>query len=261
MGENRYGCTNHRKDRGCDNRRSVMRSELEQRVNSAIPDALLTPDLIEDIRANVATQVAAAAGKPGQKAKDLRARLRKVQKEIDNLMLAFKSGARSATMIEEMAKADKVKADLAAQIEKIRTGDGAPMAKVQVPVINPSMLRIAGQALADAARNGSDHDSAREWREMARSMIQKIVVHPLNTRGVALEVHGRLAVMLAAVEAWNAEEARLQRSFLAEYAKLRDQGKFVTTEDRILFLQDMNAQIERRKRSFERFQLTVVAGA
>lgn len=93
MGENRYGCTNHRKDLGCDNRRSVMRSELEQRVNSAIPHALLTPDLIEDIRANVATQVAAAAGKPGQKAKDLRARLRKVQKEIDNLMLAFKSGA------------------------------------------------------------------------------------------------------------------------------------------------------------------------
>lgn len=160
-----------------------------------------------------------------------------------------------------MAEANKVKADLAAQIKKIETVEGAPKARIQVPAINASTLRIAGQTLADAARAGSDHDSAREWREMARSIIQKVVVHPLKARGVALEVHGRLAVMLAAVEAWNAEEARLQRSYLVEYTRLRDQGTFVTTEDRIRFLQDMNVQIKRRKRSFERFQLTVVAGA
>jgi DNA invertase Pin-like site-specific DNA recombinase len=260
MGENRYGCTNHRKDRGCDNGRSVMRTELEHRVNSAIPDALLTPASIDDIRERIAKQYSTPAAKTGPTAKELRGRLRKVETEIANLLLAFKAGARSESMIAEMNQAEVAKKALAAEIEKIRTDDGVK-STVKVPVASSAILRIAAQALGDAARSNSGHEQALAWRSTARSMIEKVVVHPIGMRGVSLEVHGRLAVILAAAEAWNAEEMRERKGYLEEYQKLRQEGRLPTTAERLSFLEDMNAELERRKRSFERFQLTVVAGA
>lgn len=63
-------------------------------------ELVLTPALIEDIRAKVEKQVAAAANRPEQSTKEVRAWLREAQREIDNLVLAFKAGARSPTMIE-----------------------------------------------------------------------------------------------------------------------------------------------------------------
>ncbi|WP_431021554.1 recombinase family protein [Devosia alba] len=262
MGADRYGCTNHRKDRGCTNARTISRQQLEQRVNSAIPDALLTPPVIEEIRANASKLLSASRGKSEAPDKELKTKLSKVQVEIDNLVLAFKAGARSATMIEEMAKADRTKEELSKQIAERKSRE-AP-AKVKVPVPNQAILNLAAHALGHAATLGSDNELARAWKELVRTMIEKIVVHPLAPRGVALEVHGRLVVLLATLEAWNAEEARLKKEFWDHYASLRSNGQLLTVKEKLRFVEEMNAQIQKRKRSFERFltsRLTLVAGA
>ena len=74
-------------------------------------------------------------------------------------------------------------------------------------------------------------------------------------------IHGRLATVLATLEAWREEKSRLKAVLREEFVKKREAGVFRTAEDRIRFMERVNAELESKKRSFERFQVSMVAGA
>jgi len=87
-----------------------------------------------------------------------------------------------------------------------------------------------------------------------------IVTH-CPRKGVELTIHGRLATVLATLEAWRNEEVRLREEFQKTFQAQRDAGAFRTAEDRIRFMERVNAELESKKRSFARLQVSVIAGA
>lgn len=256
MSKDRYGCTNHRKHLGCDNARTISRRNLEERVNSAIPDALLNTSTMGSILARIRHAEECQAGQRGNEEKLNRGKLRKLEKQIENLLTAIRSGLLSPSVAEALTQAEAEKARLKNLLE-----NDLDTQKPELPNLNLGMLPIATRALARAATEGAEATEARQWRQLVRTIIERVVVHPLPKKGVALEVHGQLAVLLAAVAAWNAEEARFRLEIRNQYKSLKERGAFHSAQDRLDFIEMMNNELEKRKRSFERFQSTVVAGA
>jgi len=73
-------------------------------------------------------------------------------------------------------------------------------------------------------------------------------------------IHGRLATILATLEAWHAEEAKLTEKYKKEYLERCAAGDLKTDEEEAAFIERVNAELESKRRSFERLQVSVVAG-
>ncbi|WP_336057650.1 hypothetical protein [Nitratireductor sp. CH_MIT9313-5] len=99
------------------------------------------------------------------------------------------------------------------------------------------MFKTSLQVLCSSEAVNTSDEVKQAFIQLARSLIQKIIVAPRDKKGVDLTIHGHLATVLATLEAWREEERRLKEGFHQEFVAKREAGAFQTVDDRIRLME------------------------
>lgn len=259
IGKDRYGCGHHAKHLGCDNTRTISRLDLETRINGAIPDVVLALRSLEDLQEHADSRRKARKREASKSKTAAAAELNALDAQIANFVAAIGKGLLSDAIEQGLKAAEARKSELTTQLAKPEK-DEADFA----PMLSMAIVRTTAEAIAAALPDMSNSNAVvLEYRRFVGQLIEKVVAHPEGKRETALEVHGRLASLLATIKAWEDEEKRLRSIWLQKFQADRKAGALASTEEKLQFLEVMNREIEKRKRTFEHFlyQPSVVAGA
>jgi site-specific DNA recombinase len=191
ISDSRYGCSAARNRGTCSNRRSIKRSDIEDRVLSGLKHRLMAPDLVAEFIAEFQREVQkdridtlAARG-------DVERRLSKVQKDIDSIIAAITDGMYHASMKAKMDALEAQKADL--ETRMIATPAPDPV------TIHPDLAEIYARKVANLAEALNDADTKAEAADLLRSLIDRIILRPEEGApgGHAIELFGELGAILS----------------------------------------------------------------
>ncbi|MEL7482360.1 MAG: recombinase family protein, partial [Pseudomonadota bacterium] len=270
MAKDRYGCTNHKKKLGCTNSRSIKRQTLEQRVLKAFPASMFSITDLAALTETVNQRLRSANNSQGQERARLEREISRIDKKIKNTAeaIAEGGGAGLATLTTMLAGFEQQKADLNEELNTI-SGEVPELQLVSEADVAQTLL-AALEAMATVDMSFVEPTYRDQFFTLIQSMVQKVVIAPNPEKGVDLQVHGRLATILATLEAWKEEEARMTKDFQEEFADKCARGEIRTDVQEAVFLERINAELalradkfglESKRRSYERLQVSVVAGA
>ncbi|WP_144353229.1 MULTISPECIES: hypothetical protein [Sinorhizobium] len=107
---------------------------------------------------------------------------------------------------------------------------------VATPPLNGGLLRSAIPAVRTMLSTREDAFD-ESWISIARQLVQKVVIAPsADGKSAELTIHGRLAAILAAQEAWREVSRELRDQQSAEYVRMRSAGAFKSLADKTKFL-------------------------
>ncbi len=184
-GSGRLACTGAR-DRGvCQNRRTIARREVEQRVLDAIEHKAMRPELFDvfcaEVRAAAHAYTQAHRSRAAVSARE-RATL---DRAIASLVQFIKDGGESASVRTELAALEARKA--AASVETF-----APRPRLTIPA------NLAAEYRAEFARLRQDAEAQAlepHGREALRAMVVDVRLQP-DAHGLAIEVTGTWSPIL-----------------------------------------------------------------
>ncbi len=130
------------------------------------------------------------------------------------------------------------------------------------PVINSSMLQAAIRALKQARLSYTGDRGSQVWIDFLRRIISKVVVEPsADGKSADLAIHGHLAAIMAAQEAWREASRELRERHAAEFVRKRAAGEFKTVQEKVRYLNRCQAILAEKEADWLRLQVSVVAGA
>jgi DNA invertase Pin-like site-specific DNA recombinase len=206
----RLGCANHVERGTCDNRRTVARDRLVERVLIGLKEGLLAPELVEAFVEGYVEEVNTANRERGARQASLRSQASKLDRQIRNLLELIKEGHGTAAMAAEMREIEARKATLEAEI--VGTADPEPM-----PILHPNLPALYRRRVEALEEALTDPQTAGPATEALRVLINAIVVFPGERRGeVSVTLRGDLAAFLHADEAERARGAGNKKAALRE---------------------------------------------
>lgn len=261
MAKERYGCTNHKKKLGCQNSRTITRQSLEQRVLKAFPRSMFSITNLNELTDKVNRQRKASAKNLSGEQAALERELLKVEKKIQNTAeaIAIGAGAGLATLTQMLGSLEGQKTALEKQLQHLISADTEVELLSEAVVTKVMVAALETMATMDMSK--VDPQYRDPFFSLIQKMIQKVIIAPNPIKGVDLMIHGRLATILATLEAWHAEEANLTEKYKQEYLEKCAAGTLKTDEEEAAFIERVNAELESKRRSYERLQVSVVAGA
>ncbi len=260
IGKDRYGCSRHRDKLGCTNTKTISRIKLERRVNAAIPNALMSIDTIDELLSFVQRHREVAERDERKAEKERLRKLAKLEGELENLIAAIKAFGHSPSIQAEYMAAEAQKAALERPLPPTVDPRLGQVQTVSPKVLNAALRAYATHAVVSSAA-GAATPLEKEWSLLVQALIDKIVVKPTADGEVLLEVHGQTPALLAAMKAWEAEERFVTETWVERFDSVNRPMLIAKGNERSEFLARLNEEIKKRKRSFERFQFGVVAGA
>jgi DNA invertase Pin-like site-specific DNA recombinase len=189
VGRDAYGCSGHKNNGMCSNRRTISRKELQARVIGALRGPLLDPKLVEGA-ISVFTEEMNRLNREWLSTYDSRQKtLLEVQRKIKNLTAAILDGGYTRSLIAQQQ-------ELEAQEEELKN----ELASAPTPVlIRPDIaeaLRSKVEHLAEALQTSNEND---EIFFLIRSLIDHITITPdiaVKRGKIAVTLHGDLARLL-----------------------------------------------------------------
>ena len=284
MAKDRYGCTNRQKklpidDLGgivCTNAKTISRQELEARVLDAIPTNLLTPERTTSFQEEINRQVQKAAAASAKTAETIEAKLKAIsskQKLIAEQMTErMLAGQMKIAAFDQMLDdLEKERARLARELEEAtpislrrKKSDKAGLRDPDDPIIvNPAMFQSVLDAMTTALK-GADagNDTLAGYGQFVRSLVQKVVIAPSpDNRRADLTIHGRLASILASMEAFQDYSARMRDHYQRDYSNRVKADEFSDVKGRAFYLSRFQAILKEKEADWKRLQVSVVAGA
>ncbi|SIP88369.1 hypothetical protein SAMN05880561_1012 [Rhizobium sp. RU33A] len=114
--------------------------------------------------------------------------------------------------------------------------------------VNPSMFTSAIGALTAVARAGaSEHDDVQRHFNFLRELVQKVVIAPsADGKSAELTIHGRLAGVLASMQAFQDYTAGLREQHANEFARRVRAGEFKDRAERLGYLNGFHAVVAER---------------
>ena len=95
-----------------------------------------------------------------------------------------------------------------------------------------------------------------------RRIIVKVVIEPSPSgKSAELSIHGHLAAILAAQEAWQEASQGLRREHANEFGRRRKAGEFRTFQEKVAYLNRCQAILAEKEAEWMRLQVLLVAGA
>ncbi|MFT2215415.1 hypothetical protein ACLJYM_26860 [Rhizobium giardinii] len=89
--------------------------------------------------------------------------------------------------------------------------------------------------------------------------MRKVVISPsADGKSAELTIHGRLAAILAAQEAWREASRELRDQQSAEFVRMRSAGAFKSVADKTKFLCRCEALLAEREKEWMLLQVSVV---
>ena len=185
-----WGCSNQRETGTCTNNRLTLNSVIERRVLGALKDRLLDPQLVSEYVAAYHAAEKEALTRHSQTKSELKARLREAEAKVKRYVAAITAGVDVAEI-----------RDLLNQASQNRDAIGAEMADLEaerVVTLHPRLADVYRKRIAElsGALDGPSILRA-EAKQSLRGLVDQVIVYPkADSRGVELEVHGRLAQIL-----------------------------------------------------------------
>jgi site-specific DNA recombinase len=225
IGRERWGCSAYRDGRACSNNRTIMTHLLEARVLEGLRSQMLHP---ETVSAYVA-EFHRGAARQAAEAERERARLQRAERElagrIDNLVRAIERGADIEEVREALARARTERSAIAAQLQDI---DALPVIPLHPGIAEDYRRKFESVAGAFTG----DEAAQRHAMPTLRSLIDRVAVapHPEKARGVAIEVTGRLAALLALARGRPAPEAHEHAMYVNDGAGSGNRTRITSLE-------------------------------
>ncbi len=282
MAKDRYGCTNRQKklpidELGgivCTNARTISRQNLEARVLDAIPSNLLTPERTGSIQDEINRELRKVANARGKtlevtaaKLSTIAAKQKLIAEQMTERLLAGQM--KIAAFDQMLDDLEQERAHLAAELEAAtpkpdsKSGNGGRNPGDPI-IINPSMYRAALDAMTTAlkGKNSEKNETLAAYGEFVRSLIPKVVVAPSDDGKLAnLTIHGRLATILASMEAFQDYSTRMREHYHRDYTTRVQAGEFGDAKGKIFYLGRVQEILRKKEASWRQLQVSVVAGA
>jgi len=216
MAKERYGCSNHKSKLPvdglggacCSNQKTILRKNLEDRVLSCLPAAFFAMGLFDDVAGQARQNLAASVKNEPDERKRISGELKAVEQEQRQIIQQISD--RAAEGRPHLAAFD----DMLDQLEERRGGlelrlkqapeaedFGEKIRKLKTEV-SPQAVELVINSAFYYMREHADAATKQPFINIVRQFIQKVVIGKTpGYQPASLEVHGRIASILAAMEA------------------------------------------------------------
>lgn len=230
-GKDRYSCTNRKKrlpidERGgacCGNSKTITRQELEQRVLDCLPAAFFSLGMFDTMAAKVIEQETSKLRRPNAERAQLTRDVNELERKQKNIIRqiadrALQGRPALAALDDTLDQLEAQRIALAKEIAAFITSVPDMRAKIEELKRrhNPAQTELRMRHFFLQARRGKNEDAKRQVMPIVRSLVQKVVIGKTpGHQPASLEVHGRIASILAAIEGYRPANT-FSRARLAE---------------------------------------------
>ncbi len=184
---NLFGCSTHRNKGTCSNDLNIRRDLLEATILSGLKTRLMAPELVKEFADTFIAEVNSLRKTAASHRDRLDAELVATKKRIRTVVTAITDGAPPKTLVEELRRLEEVQARLE---QEISAEPHEPQ-----PLIHPNMSEIYRRRVENLHNLLIDPASKDEASEIIRSLIDRIVLSPMNGE-LQIDLHGELAAIL-----------------------------------------------------------------
>ncbi|WP_233493443.1 recombinase family protein [Ruegeria atlantica] len=188
VGKHYYGCSTHRNKGTCDNRLTIKRAELEDRVLSGLKEQLLHPDLIAEFTKAYQEEYNRLAGSIQQERSSATRDLAQIERKIAHLIDAISDGMFHASMKDKLTALEVRKSELEALI--------ASASDEQPVLLHPGLSDVFREQVANLTKALRDPSSQAEATSIIRGLLSEIRL-VLEDGTYTIELIGELAGLMA----------------------------------------------------------------
>jgi len=182
------GCTSSRSKGTCDNRYTIRRDRLEDRVLRALRHHLMDPALFSEFCDEFTQEMNRLRKEAGKAISATRAEIAKIDRDLDKLVDMILRGGNADKINQRMLKMEARKRDLEARLAAT---------KEPLPTLHPRMAHHYREQLDNLtlALSAGDECNRLKATEIIRSLIERIVLTPEGS-DLVVDVQGDLAGIL-----------------------------------------------------------------
>jgi hypothetical protein len=279
MGKARYGCTNHKKgfpidELGgvcCSNQKTILRSNLEERVLTCLPAAFfglgvfdkISKQAKKDVAATVRDEAPGALEQFKAELANADAQQKLIIRQISDRLAQGRPSL--AAFDDELDTLEETRQSLIKMIAEADTPEVedtvSKILRLQQQ-INPEAVEIVLNTILYAVREHADKETRQPFINLVRQFIQKVVIGKTpGHQPASLEVHGRIASILGAMEASDILEKRFLAGKHNEFLAKGDAGELRSERKQKEFLDACAEELSVRRQQWRNIQVSVVAGA
>jgi DNA invertase Pin-like site-specific DNA recombinase len=277
MAKDRYGCTNHKKRLPideldgvcCQNSKTIKRQDVEERVLGALPAAFFSMGIFDKVAAETLKRgEARLRAQPSEQQKHA-TELKRIEQEqkaiIQQISERAKEGRPRLSALDDML--DKMEADktnLEALIKPSPdNGDDfdARLADLKQQV-TPTNVELIINTVLYLLRGDADKETKQQFVTIIRMFVQKVVIGPTpGHQAATLSMHGRIASILASMEATTILEQRFKLEKRHEYLERLEAGELDMEYKQKKLLDAYAEELSVKRLAWANLQVSVVAGA
>ncbi len=186
ISQTRLGCSTARNKNTCDNRLTIKREVVEQRILTALRERLMEPALFAEFCQEFTKEMnrlrmdasASLAGK--------RAELARIERQLQKLLEALLDDGDSKTIVKNMQALEARPEALEAELSQ---ADSPP------PLLHPNMSEVYHRKINELHQALTSDDTKTEAAEILRTLIDAITLTPEDSE-LSLYLKGDLAGIL-----------------------------------------------------------------
>ncbi len=218
-GDGRIVCTGYREKRVCTNKRTFVRSQVEDRVIDGIQQYLCDPELIREYVAAYTREMNAEAARSGSERNALTAKRDGLRIKAKRLVGMIADGMGGATMALEVRAIEDQIADIEAQL--------AAAPKTPVSIHPNAAERFKSQITEIRTWLASADDDVRlQAFDAIRALTQKVTIWPIDGGTFELDIAGDIGRLLEIGQ--DAQARRPVETMVAGARNSRDHSHILT---------------------------------
>jgi site-specific DNA recombinase len=187
----RWGCSGNRNGRGCSNSATISNKLLEGRILDALKHKMLAPDVVSEFVREYHQLMAEDRAKRLAERATVERQLARAEQRLERFANAIGAGADFAALREKVQQASEERDRAAVELAELEA--------LPVIVMHPGIADVYRRQVADLVEAlNADRPGTDDARAKIRALVDGIIATPNEDgRGVALDLQGRLATILA----------------------------------------------------------------
>ena len=183
------GCSTARNKGTCENRRSIQRSRLEERVLNALRYHLMDPTLFKEFCDEFTREMNRLRMEGSATIEGARSEVRRIERELDKLLVLILRGGAADKINTKMVQLEHRKAEVERQLADAETPP---------PLLHPEMATFYREQVSTLHTALQDDSEATRLKagEVLRTLVKEILLTP-QAGDLKIDVRGDLAGILA----------------------------------------------------------------
>ncbi len=274
MAKERYGCFNHKNklpidglDGACCSNQKILRKNLEDRVLSCLPPAFFGMRVFDDVARQARRNLAASAKNEPDECQRIFGELKAAEQEQREIIQQISDSAaegrpRLAALDDMLDQLEERRAGLEVRLKQATAEEnfGQKIKKLKAEV-SPEAVELIINSTFYYMREHADPETKQPFINIVRQFIQKVVIGKTpGHQPASLEVHGRIASILAAMEAATIMEKQFEALQRHDYLEKLRAGELDTEQKQKKPLDAYAEELSVKRLEWQNIQVSVVAG-